>query len=734
MDEDWGALMRSFATITGTLLVVSALTACQRQGPSSGPVRAPVSMIGGPAAAATEDEAGRTAGSRSGRGHASGARGGSMGGGGQGGAPQSGRGADCGEGGSSDQGGQQQGEAGDASRDSQSGQGGDNGSVQAGSEGGDGLPTRDGAPVSAGADQQSDAGGGVPGPHSSSGAASSSCESNGEPTKTSSESSGGGEAAGGEDGGGSSGSGGVASGSVSLQTLQVPDGDTVSARQAGSDAGAGPEIPAATDESGNQSGGLANPSPTVGGVVEATTPPAGGDAPAWTQPGGAGEGGGAAGGGSGQRAGEGAGGSGAGEQGAGGGVTDAAADTDAEAGLAGATGADAAKEGRGEDQAPQHGAGATQGEASQTPTEQHVPREQDHAAPRPMTHEEFRRAIEAAETASEAPESNEPWHDGLAGVWECVSVEREGEDFLPGGAHTRLLALDPAARQCRIELHWGDDGRIIHAAEVEVGFRPRVVEVLPDPERPSLFPFMPPELLDGAVMTQAALSLPQELPWRLSGDRLDLGGATYRRVSPDRLAMSQQAPEWTEQEVVLEGGGPATTSTEEVPTVDFFGVQSTGRLVCYIVDVSGSMGNSGGILRLRTELERSLGGLPSGTRFAVLPFNSTLLELQPRWATATPMAVARVGRRLSEVHPSGGTNPAEAFEWAFRTLDPRPDEIFFMTDGQVNAAEALSDRLAALNAGAPRTRIHTIGFGQGADGGFLSGLAAQHGGQFVRAN
>jgi hypothetical protein len=134
------------------------------------------------------------------------------------------------------------------------------------------------------------------------------------------------------------------------------------------------------------------------------------------------------------------------------------------------------------------------------------------------------------------------------------------------------------------------------------------------------------------------------------------------------------------------------------------------------------------MLKLRMELERSLSSLPRGTRFAVLPFNHTLRDLQSQWTSANAEKARDLGRRLSQIGAKGGTNPAPAFDWAFRRLSPRPDAIFFMTDGQVQGGSQLLSQLAALNAAMPRTRIHTIGLGGGADMRFLERLASQHGG------
>ena len=328
--------------------------------------------------------------------------------------------------------------------------------------------------------------------------------------------------------------------------------------------------------------------------------------------------------------------------------------------------------------------------------------------------------------ASVKAQGAEQWHRQVRGAWELMSIFDETKDFLPSGATRRLIGIDPDARTMEVVLLWEADASITIAAEYEVGFRPAVVELFPREGSPMAPAARPIGLAGIEQFTASLLSAPCELPWRRSDDLLTIGGAVYQAVSPDamRAALDQPAASASHHVEQLDDAGRSA----ETGTIDFFGIQAQGRYICYVVDVSGSMGPSGGLVRLRAELEHSLRSLPAGTRFAVLPFNHTLRDLQPSWTRASPNKVRQVGARLSAVGAQGGTDPTEAFEWAFRQLDPRPDAVFFMTDGQLNDAGIVMARLDALNASAPRTRIHAIGFGKDADIAFLRQLAAQHGG------
>jgi hypothetical protein len=63
---------------------------------------------------------------------------------------------------------------------------------------------------------------------------------------------------------------------------------------------------------------------------------------------------------------------------------------------------------------------------------------------------------------------------------------------------------------------------------------------------------------------------------------------------------------------------------------------------------------------------------------------------------------------IGSIHGQGGTAPAPAFDLAMRLLQPPPDAIFFMTDGQFGPQ--VVDQVALLNQRVPRIAIHTILF------------------------
>jgi hypothetical protein len=319
----------------------------------------------------------------------------------------------------------------------------------------------------------------------------------------------------------------------------------------------------------------------------------------------------------------------------------------------------------------------------------------------------------------------EPWHREVRGVWELVSVTDADEDFIPGGATRRLIGIDPVQRELNAYMATGGRSREWQSLAFEAAFRKAQVEIRPLADRPSA-------LGEHSGLHPAAVEVPCETAWAREGRFLHLAGGVYAPGDPEEVVQIMEAPDVTPTPTTPlagpldHGAGGASAAS---PTVDFFGVQSHGRFVAYILDVSRSM--RGRMARLQGELEASLTSLPRNARFVVLPFNSTLLKLQPQWTLASQGNTRRVGRALADVAAGGGTDPAEAFEWAFRTLDPRPDEIYFMTDGAVEESRQLLKRLRTLNAGSGKTRIHAIGLGLNAEIGFLKAVAGDHGGRFV---
>ncbi len=145
----------------------------------------------------------------------------------------------------------------------------------------------------------------------------------------------------------------------------------------------------------------------------------------------------------------------------------------------------------------------------------------------------------------------------------------------------------------------------------------------------------------------------------------------------------------------------------------FFGVEATGTRFAYIVDVSGSMGarmGSGTRLEiLQKELNESIEGLLEAASFLIVAFSSDAYPLGARleWMDATDSGKRWARNLIGKLAPGGSTNPGPAFDLVFKRR-PRPDAVYFMTDGEFE--EAVADQIAFLN-GEDHIPIHCITFG-----------------------
>lgn len=163
--------------------------------------------------------------------------------------------------------------------------------------------------------------------------------------------------------------------------------------------------------------------------------------------------------------------------------------------------------------------------------------------------------------------------------------------------------------------------------------------------------------------------------------------------------------------------------------VSFFGISSVGSRFCYIVDSSGSMRSQNRLESAIAELSRSLKQLPDFARFYVLFYSSSITEpsMQKGWNTARSSTIRRMINEFQTIHASGGTIPTAAFEKAF-ALNPPPEVIFFLTDGEITGFTA--DILRKMLPPKSRVVVNTIAFGDAAGQQQMIDIAKATGGQY----
>lgn len=163
----------------------------------------------------------------------------------------------------------------------------------------------------------------------------------------------------------------------------------------------------------------------------------------------------------------------------------------------------------------------------------------------------------------------------------------------------------------------------------------------------------------------------------------------------------------------------------------FFGLEATGTRFAYIVDVSGSM-QGPKLQTLRTELIESITSLMEHATFYVVPFSNDAAPLgnRTKWTQANEAGKKWLREQATGLTAYGGTNPLPAFQVVFE-LNPRPDAIYFMTDGLFE--DTAVTEISKMNKRGRKIPIHCIGFDlqeRGAED-LLKRIAEESGGRFT---
>ena len=106
-----------------------------------------------------------------------------------------------------------------------------------------------------------------------------------------------------------------------------------------------------------------------------------------------------------------------------------------------------------------------------------------------------------------------------------------------------------------------------------------------------------------------------------------------------------------------------------------------------IADSSGSMEGTK-FERVVAEITATVKGLKSGAKFYVIFYDDSATPYpETRWLSGR-RDIASLEHWMAGLDPGGLTNPLPAFQIAFTRVHPRPDAIFFMTDGLFGPAVA----------------------------------------------
>ncbi len=183
----------------------------------------------------------------------------------------------------------------------------------------------------------------------------------------------------------------------------------------------------------------------------------------------------------------------------------------------------------------------------------------------------------------------------------------------------------------------------------------------------------------------------------------------------------------------LSDGLEMSGSSGATSSASFFGVEASGSRFSYIVDVSGSMQGER-IKALQRALVNSVNGLLEHTHFSIFLYSQDALALTgTRWLPANRRHKYATVEQIRAIRASGGTNPLPAFQLAF-AMKPKPDAVYFMTDGQFSedVAEQIAATVGGMNrAEGRRTPIHCISFITRDSEPLMRRIARQSGGTYT---
>jgi hypothetical protein len=210
------------------------------------------------------------------------------------------------------------------------------------------------------------------------------------------------------------------------------------------------------------------------------------------------------------------------------------------------------------------------------------------------------------------------------------------------------------------------------------------------------------------------------------------------------------------------GGGSGTAGGN----VSFMGNQGKGSRVVFVVDVSGSMSASSQVDGktisrmdlLKKELVKSLNQLRGGVQYQVLYFSDFAWphdevdtndaaamakyewSIRPgqqgvripryRYLPATPANLAKSRKIIEDSSNPGGTNWGSGLLMALNG-SPKPDLVFFMTDGNKSDALTWVDEVTTANAKGKPATIHTTALMAPGAAQDLDELARRNQGKFT---
>ena len=182
-------------------------------------------------------------------------------------------------------------------------------------------------------------------------------------------------------------------------------------------------------------------------------------------------------------------------------------------------------------------------------------------------------------------------------------------------------------------------------------------------------------------------------------------------------------------------------NSSQMMAANFFGLEATGSVFCFVVDCSGSMRGEPFVTAKR-ELLRSISQLKPNQRFFVVFFSQKLFPMQldgpempdshPTAVYATPENLSKLQQWMETVPIGAGGPPNEALKLA---IELESDSVFLLTDGVTRSDVAsylqrTNRQEDELDGPQIRCPIHTIGFYSREGEALLQRIASENRGQY----
>jgi len=236
------------------------------------------------------------------------------------------------------------------------------------------------------------------------------------------------------------------------------------------------------------------------------------------------------------------------------------------------------------------------------------------------------------------------------------------------------------------------------------------------------------------------------------------GWCAWWRENRDRVV---EAWEKAPLEGPVEGDlPPVALRKKDEGGTSFYGIQTQSKHIVFVIDISGSMGEHGGVdehgkMRIdvvKAELTNAIRALTAEdedergpSSFNIVAYAATVTVFQEgKMVPATKANKEKAFAWIQALRAEGATNIFDALERAFEIVDTRraskqmdkgADTIFLMTDGEPNRGKIVDPLLicaeiAKMNRERKIT-LHAIGVGKDHKRDFLERLASENQGEYL---